>query len=571
MYKHLPEITTERKGGYFLDIHNRFENLEKRVVELEKELALLKQSKPTENRVSHPNPNPTPNRIPVQVQPIAPPQQEAMKEETDWEHLIARVWLPRIFMFVLLIGIVWGFKAAVDNGLLTERMRCAIGYVVGGTFIILGFKQHKANRPLLSQVLLGGSIGLLMLTTFACHQLYELIGAPIAFTLNVLWVVLGLWFSHKLKSQSLAIIASAAGVLTPFLLNSNNPSSVFFVSYETLLFVSFMIYAIRHTFVGLFYTSFALLPLALFLFGLGVHGDTKVAAIGMLVQQVALLASICLKSPTMNHQLRLLIPSFAFTAIWFKVAYTDTQFNVVMISTCIAYAFISYWFSRKAHEKLPYTMTVASYALLFYSANYFSADALPGFLLVEGIIALLLGFIVKSLLQKINGIIIYVIAFATALGTVTEGMSSILSVDMLIWLLLLGTLAGMIAIVSHFGVGTNTKNTLITLKYGLGFLFLWFITEVTGTLTDGFSLNIQHLCVSTAWLLYAISVIAYGLKKEVKQIRLTGIALLFLTLMKVILMDLPNVSLTIKAVLFIGLGFVGLLLSRFFYKKTSNT
>ncbi|CAN7743348.1 DUF2339 domain-containing protein [Paenibacillus sp. LjRoot153] len=552
-----------------MDIHNRFENLEKRVLELEKEIAMLKQSKPTENKVSHPNPNFNPNHNPVHVSPIAPSKQAVTKVETDWEHLIARVWLPRVFMFVLLIGIVWGFKAAVDNGLLTERMRCAIGFLVGGTFVILGFKQHKANRPLLSQVLLGGSIGLFMLTTFACHQLYELIGAPIAFTMNVLWVVLGLWFSHKLKSQSLAIIASAAGVLTPFLLNSNNPSSVFFVSYETLLFVSFMLYAIRNQFVGLFYTSFSLLPLALFLFGLGVHGDAKVAAIGVLAQQAALLVTICLKSPTMNHQLRLLIPSFAFTAIWFKVAYTDTQFNVLMVTTCMVYALISYWFNRKAHEKLPYTMTIASYALLFYSANYFSTDALPGFLLVEGIIALLLGFIVKSLLQKINGVIIYVLAFATALGTVIEGMSNIISVEMLIWLLLVGTMVCMITMVSHFGVGTTTKNTLIMLKYGLGFLFLYFITEVTRTLTHDFSVNIQHLCVSTAWVLYAISVIAYGLKKEVKQVRLTGIALLFLTLMKVILMDLPNVSLTIKAILFIGLGFVGLLLSRFFYKKSS--
>ncbi|KRF07112.1 hypothetical protein ASG89_17310 [Paenibacillus sp. Soil766] len=552
-----------------MDIHNRFENLEKRVVELEKELAHLKQSQPTENKVSHPIPNRTPN--PVQVPPIAPPKQEVIKKETDWEHLIARVWLPRVFMFVLLIGIVWGFKAAVDNGLLTEWMRCAIGYMVGGAFIIIGFKQHKANRPLLSQVLLGGSIGLLMLTTFACHQLYELIEAPLAFILNVLWVGLGLWFSHKLHSQSLAIIASTAGVLTPFLLNSNNPSSVFFVSYETLLFVSFMLYAMRNQFVGLFYTSFSLLPFALFLFDLGVHGDTKVAAIGMLAQQVALLASICFKSPTMNHQLRLLIPSFAFTAIWFKVAYTDTQFNVVMVSTCIAYALISYWFSRKAHEKSPYTMTIASYALLFYSANYFSADALPGFLLVEGMIALFLGFIVKSSLQKINGVIIYVLAFATALGAVLEGMTSIMSVAMLIWLLLLATMTGMITMIAHFGVGSSTKNTLITLKYGLGFLFLCFITEVTQTLTHDFSINIQHLCVSSTWVLYAISVMAYGLKKEVKQIRLTGIALLFLTLMKVIFMDLPNVSLTIKAILFIGLGFIGLLLSRFFYKKSSST
>lgn len=543
-----------------MDIHNRFENLEKRVIELEKEIAILKQSSPSEDRISKPAP----------IQPIAPPppKQEVRQEATDWEHLIARVWLPRVFMFVLLIGIVWGFKAAVDSGFLTEPMRCAIGYLVGGTFVFFGFKQHKANRPLLAQVLLGGSIGLFMLTTFACHQLYELIPAPVAFTLNVLAVGLGLWFSHQLKSQALAILASAAGILTPFLLNSENPSGVFFVSYETIMFTSFMLYAIRNQFVALFYSSFGLLQLALFLYVISVNGDDKIAAIGVLAQQLILLASIFVKSPTMHHQLRLLIPSFAFTAIWFKVAYTDFQFNVVMVATCVVYALISYWFSKRDQEKVPYTLTLASYALLFYSANFLNSDALPGFLLVEGIIALLLGFVVKSLLQKINGVIIYVIAFAAAFGVVTEGLNTIISVKMLIWLLLIGTMSGMIKMVAHYGVGVTTKHTLVILKYVLGALFLYFITEVTRTLTHELSSNIQHLLVSTAWVVYAIGVIAYGLKKERKQARLTGIALLFLTLMKVIFMDLPNVSLVIKAILFIGLGFIGILLSRFFYKKS---
>ncbi|MDR6550114.1 DUF2339 domain-containing protein [Paenibacillus qinlingensis] len=545
-----------------MDIHNRFEDLEKRVIELEKEVAQLKQRTPSAFKSSIPNPV-------QQIAPIAlaPPKQDVIKKETDWEHLITRVWLPRVFMFVLLIGIVWGFKAAVDSGWITERLRCALGYLVGGGFVWLGFHQHKANRPLLSQVLLGGSIGLFMLTTFASHQLYHLIQAPTAFTLNVLGVVLGLWLSHKLQSQALAIIASAAGVLTPFLLHTDHPSSVFFVSYEAILFISFMLYAIRAKFVGLLYVSFGLLPLALFLFGISTNGDMKIAAIGISVQQFALLVSICLKTPTMPHQLRLLIPSFALTSIWFKVSYSDTVFNFVMICTCLIYAALTYWFNRNDKEKVPFTLTITSYALLFYAANFFNADALAGFLLVEGIIALFLGFVVKSLLQKVNGIIIYTLAFCMSMSTVLEGMRTILSVEMLIWLFILVTMLAMIKIVTRYGDAFTFRNIIVCLKYALGVLVLFFITEVTRTLAHDVSSNMQHLLVSTAWVAYAISVIAYGLQKQIKQMRLAGVALLFLTLIKVIYLDLPNVSLTVKAILFIGLGFIGLLLSRFFYKK----
>ena len=44
------------------------------------------------------------------------------KKPFDWD-LFIRAWLPRIFIFVLLLGVVFGFVAAVKAGYLTEPIR----------------------------------------------------------------------------------------------------------------------------------------------------------------------------------------------------------------------------------------------------------------------------------------------------------------------------------------------------------------------------------------------------------------------------------------------------------------
>ncbi|MGO4110409.1 DUF2339 domain-containing protein [Paenibacillus sp. YAF4_2] len=553
-----------------MELDERVSKLEARITELEQEITELKQSRLPANGPFSPTPIRTDHlkKAPHDVV-VRPAQQQKIKKETDWEHLIARVWLPRIFLFVLLIGMIWGFKAAVDGGFITESMRCVIGYLAVGVFIFMGFRQQKAKRPLLSQVLLGGSIAIGMLTTFAAHSLYELMSVPVALILNVLFVIVGVVFSNSLKSQPLAVLASAAGVLTPFLLDSDHPSVLFFVTYESVVFISFMVYAIKSKFAALFYQSFVLLQVALAIYQLIADGNERVVAIGVLVQQIVLLLSIFSKTTIMSHQLRMLVPSFALTALWFKLSYSDLLFNVVMLIMFVVYALLTVWFWRKAEHKgkVPYTLTITSYALLFCLANLLGSEALPVVLLLEGIAALWLGFVVKSLLQKMNGILIYVLGCLIGINTVTGNLDSIISVEMLIWIVLLGTLGGLIRLVYHFELGRNTKSTLILLWYGIGLAFLVFLTELTNLLTKDFSTNAQHLLVSTVWVAYSVVVIGYGLKKQIKQARLTGIALLFLTLMKVILMDLPSVSLLAKAILFIGLGFIGILLSRFFYKK----
>lgn len=556
------------KEMLLLDLSSRVEQLEKRVNELEKEISELKQRNAGKTGVvqtHRPQVNVPPWPQPANIQS----KEQVKREEKDWEHLIARVWLPRVFMLVLLIGLIWGFKAAVEGGYITEGMRCILGYLVAGVFVYMGYKQHRENRPLLSQALLGGSIGVLMLTTFAAHYLYSFIGIPVAFVLNVSWVILGIWFSNKFNSQALGVLASAAGVLTPFLVQSHNPSPTFFIIYEVILYVGFMVYAIRSNFVKLFYASFVLLHVALMFYGLTSWHDRKIIAFGALVQHIVLFVSIFVQRNLMKQQIRSLITSFALTALWFKIAMPAIWFENTMLVFLAGYAILSLWLWKNEITKLPYSLTIATYAGLFYLTNIVSNDSLPALLLFEGFVALGLGFVIHSKLQKINGLIVYLLGGMGAIEVLADGMDTVISSHLFVWLTLFITLPGIAKLVSKFRIGSNTEMFLRILYYGIGALFLFFLTDVTNALTQKLSNNAQHLLVSTVWVAYSIVVISIGVLKSMKKVRLAGIALLFLTLIKVIFFDLPTVSVLIKAVLFIGLGGIGVILSRLFYKKES--
>jgi uncharacterized membrane protein len=75
------------------------------------------------------------------------------------------------------------------------------------------------------------------------------------------------------------------------------------------------------------------------------------------------------------------------------------------------------------------------------------------------------------------------------------------------------------------------------------------------------------MTLSFAWALYAAAGVVFGVVKGKKNIRLVGIILLLLTLCKIVLVDLQFVTIIVRTVLFIGLGTIGLLVSRLFYVK----
>jgi hypothetical protein len=180
-------------------------------------------------------------------------------------------------------------------------------------------------------------------------------------------------------------------------------------------------------------------------------------------------------------------------------------------------------------------------------------------ILIQGAISLYLGFKTRSSFNLVTGSLLYALSTFIIL---VKGFDEIISIEMLSWLFVLITLG----FICHYSKPYN-KQIYSNLFFALALYILVFITYITLSLTTTYESSIQYLAVSFIWIVYSISSIIYGVTKSNKDVRIIGVALIIITLLKLIFVDLPNVSLLVRAILFIGFGGIGLFISRVFYKK----
>ncbi|MFC4769708.1 DUF2339 domain-containing protein [Effusibacillus consociatus] len=563
---------------------NRMERLEKLVEEQGEEIRLLRQQVELLQQSLNPVPTikrdvqqPAVREVPVkparvQQEPNKEVEPKKEPEKVDWEHFIGRVWLPRIFILVLLLGVIWGFKAAINAGLLTEPVRCGMGLAASIVLLYLGERQMRLNRDALGQVLLGGAVSLLMLTTFAAHILYGLIPAVPAFLLNVGFIAGGIFLSVRHRSEALAILSSIGGYMVPFLIKSTAPSTVFFVGYEVLLSATFLVLSVRKGYEKLYYASLGLFHLTLLVFAGFVHiADEHVLAIGVLAQHVVILALLFLRWKMGETQSITLFTSAAVTTAWWYglLGNTDSRFyEGFLLVLAIFYGGVALWRRKDSEDQVAAYVSISAFSLMIYLIHVFQGSSEAVALLAEGTGVLILALLVRSGLQLATGTVVYLLGL---LLTLKEPIGKIVSGPTLAWVVLLGTLTLLFRQIRKSTEGENELQIPLQLPKGIALsgavLLLVFLTQITDVLAEPLSRDGKHMAISFTWAFSAIAVILFGIIKRIKLARLFGVILLFVTLLKLILIDLPSVSVLVRAVLFIGLGAIGVAISRFFYQK----
>jgi hypothetical protein len=209
--------------------------------------------------------------------------------------VLGKVWLPRIFIFVLLLGLVWGFRIAVDAGWLNEISRVVIGFITAGAFYYLGNRQLEKNRTALGKVLLVGFVATLLVTTFAMNVLYSLVPSVVAFILNIIWVAIGIYLSHRHRSEAMGVMFAIAGYLIPFLVAGSGTAATLLmvIGYEFIYYFALLWFAVRSQFRILYYVSAVFLHLVYLVLAIAaapvfesIH--TLMMAIAILLQHEAL-------------------------------------------------------------------------------------------------------------------------------------------------------------------------------------------------------------------------------------------------------------------------------------------
>lgn len=490
-------------------------------------------------------------------------QETNSKEKPDIEKLLTQVWLPRIFMVVMLLGVLWGFKVAVDYGFLTPLVRIILGFGVGAALIYFGQKQIRNNREKLGIVLLGGSYSILLFTTFAANTLFGYIPGPLAFMMNISWLVLGLFFAIKYQSQALGVFIAIGGYFIPFLIESTNPNIWIFALYETILYLVLLYFSLRKKFIVLYLVAFVLLHFTFFIYTVtaGFLSDNEPLVYGIIAQFLFVTVTYLKGNLYEREQMATLFTSFVFTSVWVNGILFEFSAELFALITTIVFLFISYYF-KKDKERMVTASVVSAFALITWLIHVFDGDVIQVFLLLEGVALIYLGWQLQSKLQRFLGAMIYFVAYLIA---IENNYLQLFSMDSVIWLTLLATVGFIL-----FGLLKYDRNLKTLLWFVVGanvIAWLRFTYLLIPLLLVGIGENIIQMTVSFVWAILAVVLVVLGVKRNKKAVRLTGVALLFIALSKVVFIDLFMVSIAIRAILFIGLGVIGILISRIFYTK----
>lgn len=139
-----------------------------------------------------------PPKQPIQKEPsIVQEKIVPKKEERSLEETFTRA-LPRIFMVILALGVLWGLKLVSDYGFLSDSVKIIGGFALSTGLGICAFmmgKKQKGSR-VVALSLYGGAFIVGILVTAAGAILYDVLNLYVALMLALVYIVYGVLISY---------------------------------------------------------------------------------------------------------------------------------------------------------------------------------------------------------------------------------------------------------------------------------------------------------------------------------------------------------------------------------------
>ena len=200
------------------------------------EIAIKQETKPIQNI-----PKPvTPPEEPVIEQ--APWQPAWIQKNSDLEKFIGENLANKIGIAVLVLGIAFFVKYAIDKNWINETGRVVIGLFSG--CVLIGFAHYIRNSyRSFSSVLVGGGLTVFYFTiAFAFHQ-YHLLSQDASFIIMVVITAFAVALSVLYDRMELAILAAVGGFITPFLVSTGTDNYIALFTYLCILNSGLMVLA----------------------------------------------------------------------------------------------------------------------------------------------------------------------------------------------------------------------------------------------------------------------------------------------------------------------------------------
>jgi uncharacterized membrane protein len=160
---------------------------------------------------------------------------------TDGRSLESRIgsqWFNRVGILAVLIGMAWFLKLAIDNHWIGPLGRVLIGLIAGAALIAWSERFRSHGFAAFSYSLKAVGSGILYLSLWAAFSFFHLVPAGAAFAAMILVTAFNGYMAWVQDAELLALYAIVGGFSTPILVSTGENHEVALFSYMLLLDVA---------------------------------------------------------------------------------------------------------------------------------------------------------------------------------------------------------------------------------------------------------------------------------------------------------------------------------------------
>jgi len=187
--------------------------------------------KPIESKAPEPKPVSRP------IIPVEPEKSfwENFKEKNpDLEKFIGENLINKIGVLILVLGISYFVKYAIDKDWINEPARVGIGVLSGALVMGIAHKLRK-NYAAFSSVIVAGAIAIFYFTIGIAFHDYHLFNQTVAFSIMVVITAFSALISLSYNRIELAVLSLIGGFAVPFMVSTGEGNYVVLFTYIIIL------------------------------------------------------------------------------------------------------------------------------------------------------------------------------------------------------------------------------------------------------------------------------------------------------------------------------------------------
>ena len=565
--------------------------LELRVQRLEDTL----QTRPApviEPSVGTPPPPVAPSAQKVSPPPVVQPPSPPAITANELESMIGRRWLGWAAVALILFATAFFLKYAFDNRWIGEVGRVAIGIAAGVFLTLLGFRYFKRGWRIFSQILTGGGVVLLYLSTYAAFGYYHLVSQKVAFVFLAILIAEAAALALLYEAPAIAIMALLGGFLTPLLLHSERDQYVSLFSYIIALDIGAL--AVLKHWRGLRTIAFLGSHLLFWLWYDEHYHEQKLIAVltfHVVLFSIFLLAHLVgrisrrLLSVTMEDLWLLAVNPFAFFATGYHLLNTSYHdwMGVFAIVMALVYAGSAKLLSERGTRNRTEALTLIGVAITFVTIAIpvqLRSNWITIAWSIEALMMLWVGIQIDSRRIRTSAVALFGLAYIRLFfwDTPYGYRPSFIPIFNRYFLSSVFVIACVFVAGVLYDKVNREKNVAAPM---MRFVFLiaalvalWFVCSVethtffvARALAQRVAEDARHerwlgqMALSVVWAVYAAALAAIGFVRRSSVTRWAALALFALTIVKAMLVDIAELQQLYRIIVFFVLGVLLLLVA----------